>query len=126
LRTETKVNVKVKSRQGYTLKEANVGMVKTEVLPEDFDDIQTQTDQVWNCDEVGIDPNGNWHRIVCTYKWCNVTKIWKTQEGEHAPLWFTIYFLVEQMVNHSLLPPLSVKPPNGLNFSVLTFLGTGQ
>ena len=39
-------------------------------------------DQIWNCDEVGINPNGKWHKIVCTYKWCKTTKVWRTQDGE--------------------------------------------
>ena len=59
---------KVKVRKTYSLKEADDEMAKTKVIPEDFADIQPRPDQVWNCDEVGIDPNGKCHRIVCTYK----------------------------------------------------------
>jgi len=29
---------------------------------------------------------------VCTYKWCQLDRIWKTVEGEHAPFWVTILF----------------------------------
>ena len=62
------------------------------VVPKDLDVIQPRADQVWNVDEIGIDPNGKWTRIVCTYKWCNIAKVWKTQEGEHAPFWVTLCF----------------------------------
>ena len=48
------------------------------VIPKDFSSIQPRADQVWNVDEIGIDPNGKWTRIVCTYKWCNIGKVWKT------------------------------------------------
>jgi len=55
------------------------------VIPKDLDLIQPRADQVWNVDEIGIDPNGKWMRIVCIYKWCNIAKVLKTQEGEYAP-----------------------------------------
>jgi hypothetical protein len=69
-----------------------VSLDKLQTIPDNFDDIQPRADQVWNCDEVGIDPNGNWFKIVCTFKWCMTEKIWKTQTGERAPFWCSFLF----------------------------------
>ena len=55
-------------------------------IPENLEEIIPRADQVWNCDEIGLDQNGKWHRIICTYKWYNIDRIWKTKEGEHEPL----------------------------------------
>jgi hypothetical protein len=33
---------------------------------DDLKDIQPRDDQVWNCDEIGFDPNGSWYKIICT------------------------------------------------------------
>ena len=47
---------------------------------------------MWNFDEIGIDPNGNWCKIVCTHTWCKLNQIWRNVEGEHAPFWKTMLF----------------------------------
>ena len=80
------------SRVVVTKEQAEKSITELTIIPEDFDIIQPRADQVWNCDEIGIDPNGNWTRIVCTYIWCTLGQIWKTQDGEHAPFWVTVLF----------------------------------
>jgi hypothetical protein len=60
--------------------------------PSDLEEIQRRANQCWNCDEIGIDPNGKLHKIVCPYKWCPCQKIWNTQTGERAPFWCTVLF----------------------------------
>ena len=35
-------------------------------VPKDLKEIQPHLSQVWNCDEIGFDPNGSWIRVVCT------------------------------------------------------------
>lgn len=37
------------------------------VLPPDLEHIQSCSLQVQNYDNIGIDPNGRWNKIVCTY-----------------------------------------------------------
>eukprot|EP00545_Synedropsis_sp_CCMP1620_P002775 CAMPEP_0119009844 /NCGR_PEP_ID=MMETSP1176-20130426/4633_1 /TAXON_ID=265551 /ORGANISM="Synedropsis recta cf, Strain CCMP1620" /LENGTH=491 /DNA_ID=CAMNT_0006962423 /DNA_START=277 /DNA_END=1750 /DNA_ORIENTATION=+ len=75
-----------------TREEMLTSLAKLRAIPDDFADIQPRADQVWNCDEVGIDPNGKWTKIVCTFKWCMTEKIWKTQTGERAPFWCSFLF----------------------------------
>ena len=38
------------------------------IVPPELHQIQPRATQVWNCDEIGFDPNGKWRKIVCTYK----------------------------------------------------------
>ena len=38
------------------------------IIPSDINDIQIRSTQVWNCDEVGFDPNGRWSKVIYTYK----------------------------------------------------------
>ena len=37
------------------------------IVPPNLHQIQPRAIQVWNCDEIGFDPNGKWHKVVCTY-----------------------------------------------------------
>ena len=77
---------------GEESKELELLLQEIMKVPDDLKDIQPRPDQQWNVDEIGIDPNGKWHCIVCTYKWCPTEKVWKTQTGERAPFWCTILF----------------------------------
>ena len=52
-----------------TAEEAKKELLDLMKTPQDLDKIQPRDNQVWNCDEVGFDPNGNWYKVVCTYKW---------------------------------------------------------
>ena len=54
--------------------------------------IEPRAYQVWICDEIGIDPNGQWEIIAYTYKWCDINKIWRTQKGVHPLFWVTLSF----------------------------------
>ena len=36
--------------------------------PPYFHHIQLRSTLVWNCDEIGFDPNGKWNKVVFTYK----------------------------------------------------------
>ena len=36
------------------------------IVPPDLHQIQPRAIQVWNCDEIGLDPNGKWRKVVCT------------------------------------------------------------
>ena len=38
------------------------------IVPTDLHRIQPRATQVWNCDEIGFDPNGKWHKVVCNCK----------------------------------------------------------
>ena len=37
-------------------------------VPEDLKEIQPRTSQVWNCDEIGFNPNESWLRNICIYR----------------------------------------------------------
>ena len=39
------------------------------IVPPDLHQIQPKATPVWNCDEIGFDPNGKWRKVVCTYKY---------------------------------------------------------
>ena len=34
----------------------------------DLHEVQLRPDQVWNWNKIGIDPNGKWQHIICTFK----------------------------------------------------------
>ena len=52
------------------------------IVPPDFHQIKPKATLVWNCDEIGFNPNGKWHEVVCTYKFFQGEIIWKVQTGE--------------------------------------------
>ena len=37
-------------------------------IPSDLNKIQPRAIWVCNCDEIGFDPNVNWPKVICTYK----------------------------------------------------------
>ena len=39
------------------------------IVTPDLHQIQPRATQVWNCDEIGFNPNGKWRKVVCTYKY---------------------------------------------------------
>ena len=45
--------------------------------------------QVYNCDEIGFDPNISWIRVVCTYKFFTGKRICKPQTRQRDPFWCT-------------------------------------
>ena len=90
-----------------TKEEARETLAKLTVVPPDLHKIQPRPSQVWNCDEIGIDPNGKWTKVVCTYKFCMVEQIWKMQTGEHAPFWCTL-LLWSRADGQCFIPPTVV------------------
>ena len=96
-----------KQREIIDVEEAEENVSKLTVVPEDLQQVLPRASQVWNCDKIGVDPNGKWNKIVCTYKWCNVEKIWKTQEGEKAPFWVSFLFF-SQADGQCFIPPTIV------------------
>jgi hypothetical protein len=96
-----------RKREEVTRDYAELSVQELTKVPPDLEDIQPRSDQVWNCDEIGFDPNGKWHRIVCTYKWSPSEKIWKTQTGERAPFWVTILFFT-RADGQCFIPPTVV------------------
>ena len=55
------------------------------IVPPDLHQIQPRATQVWNCDEIGFNPNGELCKFVCTYKYFQGEIMWKVQTGERAP-----------------------------------------
>ena len=98
-------------RINSTIDDAQSSLNKLTSVPDDLDDILPRADQVWNCDEIGIDPNGKWHKIVNTYKFCQVEKVWKTLDGERAPFWCTVLFFT-RADGQCFIPPTLVHQSN--------------
>ena len=55
----------VKSHENYQ-KEFNFQVRR--IVPPEIHQIRPRDTQVWNCDEIGFEPNGKWHKVLCTYK----------------------------------------------------------
>ena len=63
--------------------------VKLQEVPPNLQDIQPRPTQVWNCDEIRFDLNGNWNKMVYTYKFFMGSMMWRTHTSERAPFWCT-------------------------------------
>ena len=63
------------------------------IVPPNLHQIKPRATQVWNCDEIGFDPNGKWHKVVCTYKFFQGEIMRKVEAGERAPFWCTLLVL---------------------------------
>ena len=74
------------------------------IVPPDLHQIQPRATQLWNCDEIGLDPNGKWHKVVCTYKFFRREIMWKVKTGEHAPFWFTL-LVFTRAYGQCFMPP---------------------
>ena len=90
-----------------TKEEALRSLEKLMVIPKDLAEIQPRDSQTWNCDEIGLDPNGNWTKVVCTYKWCPREEMWKAQTGERAPFWVTL-LLFTRADGQCFIPPIVI------------------
>ena len=51
-------------------------------------EIQPFPYHVYNCDDIGFNLNGLWHRVVYTYKFFTGRRIRKYQKVDTPPLWF--------------------------------------
>ena len=60
------------------------------IVPPELHQIQLRATQVWNCDEIGFNPNSTWRKVVCTYKYFQGDRMWKVQTVKRAPLWRTL------------------------------------
>ena len=40
------------------------------IVPPELHQIQPRSTEVWSCDEIGFEPNGKLHKVVCAYKLC--------------------------------------------------------
>ena len=51
-----------------TKEEAAMKLKKQKLMntPNDLEEMQLRPAQVWNCDEMGFDPNGNWCEMMNT------------------------------------------------------------
>ena len=58
----------IRVKQSITREDAVKNVEQLMTVPMDLDEIQPRSSQVWNCNEIGLDPNGKWSKIVCTYK----------------------------------------------------------
>ena len=47
------------------------------ILPTNIHQIQPRSTQVCNCDEIGFEPNGKYHKFLCAYKFFQGERIWK-------------------------------------------------
>ena len=61
--------------------------------------------QVWNGDEIGIDPNGSWQRVFTLGR--KGKRAWRVITGEHAPFWVTKFFW-SRADGKFLVPPMII------------------
>ena len=81
--------------------------------------IQPRANQVWNCDEIGFDPNVKLGKVVCTYEYFQGKIMWKVQTKESAHHYGAPYlYLPELMGNASCLPSLFAKPKSITKISI--------
>ena len=59
--------------------------LESTTVPKYPEEIQPQSSQVWNCDEIACYPNGSCIQVVCTYKFFTGDRICRTQTREIAP-----------------------------------------
>ena len=95
----------VRVKQTMTKEKLTVNVTKLTTLPPDLEKIQPCPSQCLNCDEVGIDSNGNWRKNVI-YKWCTGDQIWKVQTGERVPFWCSLFFT--RVDRQCFIPPVVV------------------
>ena len=77
------------------------------IIPSDLNDKQPRSNQVWNCDEVGFDPNGRWSKVICTYTLFQGEQMWKVKNGERAQIWCTLIFFT-RAGGKCFMPPIFV------------------
>ena len=74
-------------------------------IPYYFNNIQPRYTQVWNCDYIFLDPNGKWHKVICTYRFLPGERMWKVQKGERAPFCCT-WLVFIQANGKCFMPPI--------------------
>ena len=48
-------------------------------IPSDINDIKPRATQVWNCSEIGLDRNGRWNKVICTYNLFQGEQMWNVE-----------------------------------------------
>ena len=81
--------------------------VKIQEVPPNPQDIQSRPYKVWNYDKIWFDPNGNWNKIVCTYKFFTGGRLWRTHNGERAPFCCTA-LIFTRSDGQCFIPPVVV------------------
>jgi len=75
--TENNDQIVIYDKKTISKDEARKILAQLTITPTDFANIQPSPSQVWNCDTIDIDLNGQWTKVVCTYKYCMVDQIGK-------------------------------------------------
>ena len=57
------------------------------IIPSNLNAIQPRSMKVWNCGEIGFDPNGSLNKVICTQKSFQGEEMWKVQTIEVLPFW---------------------------------------
>ena len=74
-------------------------------IPYDLNGIQPRATWVWNCDEIGFDPNGRWNKAIFTYNFLPGERMRKVKTVERPPFWCT--WLVSTWENRRcFIPPI--------------------
>ena len=60
------------------------------IISSELNDIQPRSTPVWNCDQIGFDPNGRRNKVICNCKLLQGEQMRKVQTGELAPLCWTL------------------------------------
>ena len=60
--------------------------------------------QVWNCDEIGFDKNGEWNEFIYTYKFVSGEWMSEVQTGEWALLCWMLLVLAQANGKWFMLP----------------------
>jgi hypothetical protein len=68
---------------------------------------EPDSDQVWNGDEVGFDPKGNWCSVLTDSR----TEVCRVSTGEKAPFWVTAWFVTRADGQVPLSPTLVHQGP---------------
>ena len=81
--------------------------VDLQVVPPDLQDIQPCPLKVWNYNEIGFDTNGNFNKMLCTYKFFTGDRIWSTPTDERYPFW-SAALIFNRADGHCFIPPVVV------------------
>lgn len=56
----------IRVKQDITREDATKNVTQLMMLLDNLDLIQTRASHIWSCNKIGLDPNGNLNKIVCT------------------------------------------------------------
>ena len=96
-------------KSNITRKEAKKVLDELTVIPYDLFELQPHTSRCWNCNEIGLDPNGRWSKVVCTWKYNISEKVCMCKDGEHAPFGVTVLFFTRANGQWFIIPNMTQK-----------------